>query len=124
MGSKRTKQPAKRAPRARPAAAPPAYDTEAKLRMLADGFSDTFATILGSLNKDGVHEWTLKQLARTGTALTSTLAELRQHAKASARAIESLPVEQLVARLKTLDPDQRRNVCRELMEEDAEGPVL
>lgn len=103
---------------------PAVYDTEGRLRMVADGLSATFESLTADLHGNGEHPSAVSDIARIGTALTTTLAELRQHAKIAGRAIESIPIERIVAHLKTLDSEQRGRVCREISDDEDTRSVL
>lgn len=90
------------------------YDTEAKLREVVDGLSATFQSLTDNLHGEGEHPSVVADIARIGTALTSALAELRQHAKADRRALASFSVDQILDHLRTLPITERLEIAETL----------
>lgn len=96
------------------------YDIEGRLRMIADGLSETFEALRGG----GEHPSAIADIARIATSLTATLGELRQNAKAVRRELALVPHDELVAYLRGLPEDERRDLCREVLGSDDMEPVL
>lgn len=100
------------------------YDTESRLRMVADGLSETFESLTSALHGNGEHGSQVADIARISTALTTALAELRQHTKARARELSTVPIDQIVTYLKGLPERTREDICREVSGSDDEEPLL
>lgn len=57
-------------------------------------------------------------------ALTGVRSEHRQHAKALRRELATVPHDEVVAYLRSLPEDKRRDVCREVLGSDDDEPLL
>lgn len=73
---------------------------------------------------DGEHDSTVKNMARISVAITAACGELRQHAKAAVREVSKIPLDTVITYLKTLRPEQREDIARELTGADADEPLL
>lgn len=62
--------------------------------------------------------------AAVSRALTSVRSEQRQHAKAERRAIKDIPLDQIVAHLRSLPESKRRAVCSDILGLDDAEPLL
>jgi len=102
--------------------APKSFDTEQCLAETAEKLREVLRSI--ETHGDGEHQSTIGDIARVATALTTTCAELRQHAKAAARAIADIPLEQLLAHIKTLPEQVRQDFCRDVLGSDDQEPLL
>lgn len=97
-------------------------ETEALLHEVIAKLRECMASI--ELRGDGEHPATVGNLARISTALISAAAEMRQHEKRRADAVSSIPLDQIVAYLRTLPDVKRRDVCRDVLGSDDELPLL
>ena len=99
-----------------------AYDTESVLRTTADKLSGMLDSI--ETHGDDEHPSIVADVARIATALTTTCAELRQHAKARVREIASIPLDQIIAYLLTLSEAKRQDIAKQILGTDSEEPLL
>ncbi len=98
------------------------YDTESVLQAVAEKLRE----ILDSMKThgDGEHPAVVADIARISVALTTTCAELRQSAKARVREISTIPIDQIVAYLRTLPMETRLDIARDLTGADADQGLL
>jgi len=98
------------------------YDTESILRTTAEKLRACLEGM--ETHGDGEHPAVVADIARISTALTTTCAEIRQHAKAAVREVAAIGVDAIVVYLKTLPMDARKEIARDLAGEDDEAPLL
>lgn len=89
--------------------------TAAKLREALDGFE---------LHGKGEHPAVMADLARLATALTTVNAEIRQAKKAVVREVSKIPLDALIAYLKSLPKDTKDGVVLEMTGADAMEGLL
>ena len=73
---------------------------------------------------DGEHKSTVMDLTALGRELVRACDSLRQFEKATERAVASIPLELVIAHLKTLDLEKRQHLCMEILGEDDERGIL
>lgn len=73
---------------------------------------------------EGIHDSTVKQVCRLSQAISANAAQLRQYEKTRKRAVASIPLEQIVAHLKTLPQTKRDEVCRAVSGADDDKALL
>src|SRR5690348_379726 len=100
-----------------------AFDTAVVLQETAEKLRELQESV--ELHGDGEHQSTIGDACRIAQALTATCAELRQHDKARAKALETYPVEEILEHLKQrLRDDAREDFALRLSGKDAEVGLL
>lgn len=96
------------------------YDTESALITTAKKLQGVLKAM--ETGEEGSHPSIVSDIARISTALTTTCAELRQCAKARAREISTIPIDQIIAFLRTFSDERRADIAREITgADDGEG---
>ena len=57
-------------------------------------------------------------------SLTSAVGERRQLARAAVKAVEDVPLDAIMGRLKAMPLEQRKRLCRDILDQDDDRPVL
>ena len=94
------------------------------IQLVIDGLSALFKSLTDGLHGDGEHSSVVQEVCRVGTALSVALGEQRQRTKARHRELAAIPIEMIVAHLKTLPDEARRDVCRDVLGTDNEEGIL
>lgn len=101
------------------------FDSESMLRAAAWSMQlDLLALERVTATEADEVEALVKNKSRLGAVISQIHAQLRQREKATERAAKTIPLEMIVAHLKTLDAEKRKHICAEIMGVDDEGPVL